>query len=58
MIITFSLFSFHSMTCFLCVFFLELVPWQPSLCDVDNEFTAALVLLDLSMGSRAYMVKL
>ena len=57
MIITFALFSFHSMICFLCVFFLELVPWQPRLCDVDNEFTAALVPLDLSMGSRAYMVK-
>ena len=57
MIITFSLFSFHSMIFFLCVFFLELVPWQPRLCDVDSEFTAALVL-DLSMGNEAYTVKL
>lgn len=58
MITTCSLFSFHSTTFFLCVFFLELVPWQPRLCDVDSEFTAAFVPLDLSMGSGAYTVKL
>lgn len=58
MIITFSLFSFHSMIFFLCVFFLELGPWQLRLCDVDSEFTAAVVPLDLSMGNGAYTVKL